>query len=35
MFLVALDRYFNIGMCFSCGSCQKYSTLEFTLVKRN
>jgi hypothetical protein len=35
MFLVASDRYFHIGMCLACGSCQKYSSLEFTLVKRN
>jgi hypothetical protein len=33
--LVASDRYFHIGMCFACGSSRKYSSLEFTLVRRN
>jgi hypothetical protein len=34
-FLVASDTYFHKGMCFACGSSRKYSSLEFTLVRRN
>jgi len=32
MLVVASDRYFHIGMCLACGTHQKHSILEFTLV---
>jgi hypothetical protein len=33
--LVASYKYWHKGTCFSRGSSKKYSSLEFTLVRRN